>query len=179
VEVLRGDTADAEVRGHVLNYQFFLSRSDKPRAGGGASACANYDAYTSGAMSGFEYTKSIVFGAATGTLASFAPGIVGGVLAGGTGSAANNLLSQSYTSDSINVSQVGSAFLAGATAGFAGGAGAKIGLSIINPIKNNTGILIRNHPYPSTGRGLPTANYGSVGGIIGNSIGRHCYNLKM
>jgi hypothetical protein len=48
-------------------------------------------------MSGFEYTKSIIFGAATGALASFAPGIVGGVLAGGTGSAAHNFLSQSHT----------------------------------------------------------------------------------
>jgi RHS repeat-associated protein len=139
--------------------------------GGGSSAYANYDAYKNGKMSGWEYTQTILFGAATGAAASFAPGVVLGAVAGGTGSAANNLLTQSFTSDSIDSSQVGQSFVTGFVVGTFSGAGARAGQNVINPIKNNTGIIPRNHPYSSTGKGLPVANYGSIGGIIGTGVG--------
>jgi hypothetical protein len=48
---------------------------------------------------------------------------------------------------------------------------ASIGSKVINPIRNYTGKLVQKHPYTRTGRGLPTANYGGVGGIVGTSVG--------
>ena len=139
--------------------------------GGGANAYANYGAYKSGAISGWEYTKSIAFGAGIGALSTFAPGLAGGMIAGGMGAAANDLYNQSMTGNCIDKDRLGKSALYGAGAGFLGGLGAKLGNNIINPIKNNSGILSANHPYSLTGKGLPATTYQNVGGAIGTGIG--------
>ena len=47
----------------------------------------------------------------------------------------------------------------------------KLGNSIINPIKNNSGILSANQQYSLTGKGLPATTYQNVGGAIGTGVG--------
>ncbi|MEA3476643.1 MAG: RHS repeat-associated core domain-containing protein [Bacteroidota bacterium] len=139
--------------------------------GGGANAYANHNAYQTGAMSGSDYFKSIVWGAGVGALSSFVPGIWGSAFAGGFGSTANDLFHQSITSECIDTDRLGKSFLTGFGVGALGGSLGKIGGEIIDPIRNNTRLIPHNHPYNSTGHGLSPATYGPLGGIAGSSVG--------
>jgi RHS repeat-associated protein len=128
--------------------------------GGSTNAYNNYNAYKAGQISGSEYAKSIAFGAGMGVLSSFAPGIWGATLFGGTTSAINNINNQMITSPCrINWNQVGNTFSGGAFSGWMGGLGSKLGSNVIT-IPNQIGKIVRS-------KGAQTISYGSVGGITG------------
>lgn len=170
---------DSNLYGYVLNDPVNLVDSSGLWAlqiagaliGGAANAYSNYNAYKSGAISGWEYTKSIAFGAGVGALSTFAPGIIGGGIDGAFGAGVNDAYNQLLTSDCINKERLKDAALSGLLAGGLGGAGSKIGNNIVNPVKNNLEYLTKNHPYNLFGKGLPTTTYGSTGGAIGTGVG--------
>jgi RHS repeat-associated protein len=138
--------------------------------GGGAAAYSNYGAYESGAITGGQYAEAIAFGAGVGVLTAIPTGIVGSIIAGGLGSAANNLVDQRLRQPcgSLNLSTAGEAGLIGAGGGLVAGSLGELGENIIslNPSIGET--------LPEVSGGYPAPGYTSLGipgGIVGNAIG--------
>jgi hypothetical protein len=143
--------------------------------GGGLNAYNNYNAYSSGQMSGMDYAKSITFGAGTGALAGFAPGILGGALMGGAMSGANDAYDQSLRCDgNVDWGKSGIAALKGLGAGALGagalgagalgGLGAKIGSHFYTPV-SQIGKSV------SRGGDGTIRDFGNIGGITGAAVG--------
>jgi hypothetical protein len=139
--------------------------------GASANAWVNYDDWRSGDLSDIQYARSVVFGAGAGILSSYSKGMIGAAISGGFGAAAINIYNQSTTQSSINWSEAGSAFTAGATTGFLAGAGSAIGRKIMDPVRNKLGFIPKNHPYGTTGKGLPVSTYENPGGAVGTAVG--------
>lgn len=138
--------------------------------GVGAAAYSNYGAYESGAITGGQYAEALAFGAATGVLTALPTGIVGSIIAGGLGSAANNLVDQRLRQPcgDLNLGTAGVAGLIGAGGGFASAELGQLGESIIslNPSMGET-LLEVSGGYPTPGY----TSLGTPGGIVGNVIG--------
>ena len=138
--------------------------------GGGAAAYSNYGAYESGAITGEQYAEAIALGAATGVLSAIPTGVIGSMIAGGLGSAANNLFDQRLRQPcgGLNLGAAGEAGLYGVGGGLLAGGLGELGENIIslNPSIGET--------LPEVSGGYPTPGYttlGVPGGIVGNAAG--------
>ncbi len=122
--------------------------------GAASQAIANYDAYSSGQIGLGTYLGGIGFGAATGVLASFAPGIIGGALAGGFFAGANTGFNVLYAGAPEKAFK--NAVFWGLVGGAAGGALGRLG-----------SLFVR----------IPAGLFGKLGsleacgGALGNAIG--------
>jgi len=129
--------------------------------GAGAQVIANYNAFATGRIDGFDYAYSILWGAGTGFVASFAPGIIGGALAGAAFGALNEGFNQGIGAKKKNDADIMDAALVGAICGGAAGALGKIGSKVPRPDQ----IIGRPLPLP------PPGTYGDISGAIGNAAG--------
>ena len=142
--------------------------------GGGAVAISQYGAYRSGRITGWDYAGMIAFGTLTGGLAGVPTSIVGNVLAGGGGAAANDFFGQwlANANDpcaSINWTQTGLSAGLGLAAGGLSGIGIAVGRNIAG-LGRVVGSRLPG-TYVSQGARPGFTSFAQGGGIIGNFAG--------
>ncbi|MEW5772929.1 MAG: hypothetical protein AB1916_05335 [Thermodesulfobacteriota bacterium] len=119
------------------------------------------DDYKSGKMSGWDYTKSIGLGAATGAMSTLGPGIVGGALTGGAAAAINDAGDQYITKGEVDLKQTAIAGSVGVGTGVISGAAGAFGKNVIK----NEEIIGKKLPLP------PLKDYGVPSGIAADVAG--------
>lgn len=133
--------------------------------GGAAAAYANY-----GTLSGTDYAASIAFGAGAGLLATLPTSLIGGALAGGVGSGSTTLFSQGLTGH-VEWLDVRDSALLGVGAGILGGIGAELGRNVLRSGRVIGDLITRTYVSGGAKAIGGFRNYGTAGGICGNTVG--------